>query len=201
MNKQLIVALLLLSFAWQACYMPNCKEKDYFHCEFPLSGRRYFEAYKEGTFWVYYNRDYSKMDSVYVYNSVVDTRKVREKGGLPECWTSDTHQYKLASRYLRALAAPIQVEIDHNSCKEARFHWFGGTMGFCLVVQDNSLSSCDHRSVEPLASFALRDEPLLLFPDVLLVQNRYWFAPNFGLIQYVSHDGQDTFFIERFNGR
>jgi len=197
-----VIALALAGLS--SCYR-KCKDKDLTFCEMPPTGEKYFKTYKEGSYWIYYNKDSTKKDSVYVsnYKSVIE----REK--MVDCIEWEERTFELHSEYLNKCWSSYNPIFEGRygnfcPCDESRFQLecvstLPEDIRFYISSKMGVDSLFSSRPIKKIGIFFLRGDTNLVYNEVTIYDNRYCFAPEIGLIQYVSYSNQDTFYIHKYH--
>jgi len=171
----------------------GCKE-----CKGPLEYHpllpqmeKYFGVYKPGNYWIYYNQDSTKVDSVYV--SDYSEGKVKDNN---DCVEFDLVSFKLHSEYL-STQAPIKdgiLYVTYSSdykCCVSEVSIISGEVGIFLEAQENVDTLIGGVVIQ---SFQLWDSPEQTYYEVINYHAFVYFAPNVGIVQYISNiDNRDTF--------
>ena len=190
MKKAIILLLTGLSmFIFYAC-LGCC-----FSCgaQFPPKMlEQYFHCFEEGNSWVYTNQDNSKTDSLYLkhidenipidgdcYSSYYRGSKI-----FPSCLSSDTifcdyytYTFRFKSQnwiydfqcHKPTYTLYMQITSDKNKKKE-------------IYMMDKSLVLPDGQT----------------YSDVINCNDRFWIAPNMGIVQFRSYDGEDMFYLRNY---
>ena len=171
----------------------RCRNTAY--CELALVGRNYFDMYKEGAYWIYYNQDSSKVDSVYIINFENRYHKNTKEPCIE--WNDIT--FNLENEYLNH--GNVKVSIGNlGNCEIGSAHFLfseGGGIVYKFRKGDTALT-CPNVECNVMQPFQLRGDPKYTFYEVTVYDSMYWFAPEFGLIQYVSYNKLDTFYLNKF---
>lgn len=198
MKKLTFYLLLIFITTFISCYKCSDSELDY--CKVPPTGEKYFKGYANGSYWIYENQDYSKKDSVYVMDYQKTTKKINKDG----CFKWDEISFELHSQYLFSdIANGIYNSIDENrnaGCGNSIFSISDINSGFRFFSKNgNSELSCLDENCIKLSFYKLRDDPLLTFYEAMVYESKYWISPEVGLIQYISFNNLDTFYISKYH--
>jgi len=198
MKKLTFYLLLIFITTFISCYKCSDSELDY--CKVPPTGEKYFKGYANGSYWIYENQDYSKKDSVYVMDYQKTTKKINKDG----CFKWDEISFKLYSQYLFSDIATGKynsLDDDLNSgCGNSDFSVSYDDKGFGFLSKNSSNElTCFNNNCDKLTFFKLRDDPQLTFYEAMVSNNKYWVSPEVGLIQYVSFNNLDTFYISKYH--
>lgn len=196
--KNLFFYLLFITILLNSCY--KCSDNDLSYCKVPPTGEKYFKAYKNGSYWIYENQDYTKKDSVYV----TDYETITKKRNKAECIKWDEVSFKLHSQYLFSnIATGIYNSLDDNlnpGCGNGDFSVRSDNLGFGFFSKNgNSELTCLDKNCNKLSFFKLRDDPQLTLYEAMVYENRYWISPEVGLVQYISSDNIDTFYVTKYH--
>lgn len=199
MRKYLFIStifyILFFISTCSSCY--ECKKIKY--CPLPPMGEKYFHAYKENSYWIYYNTDTTKVDSVYLF----EYQFRRMTDNTEECYEWDDATFILESNYLSD--EKIEGIYGNNGhCEKSNFFLNNlpnknDPISLDSESNSNFFSSGDLSSqIEQIDTFRLRMDFNFIYLEVINYNDRYWFAPEVGLIQYISYDDQDTFYIHKY---
>ncbi len=199
MKKKYIIlpfTLLFLLFL-SSCFERKCD----CYADYPPNAilETYFSNYRYGSqSWVYVNRDRTKRDSVFLtWNPKESGRGIimDETNCITEYWWStilnskylsnDTIRSSYSSNSLR-----LSTKWDYNF-----WFYFRSEVDMDTLLIFAGDESCP-----------LKTEDLILpigvsYKEVLNIKNRLWFAPNVGLVKYVSfivYNKPDTFYLQKF---
>lgn len=186
-NKVSFLCFLFLLLFIYSCY----KCKDLTKCSLPETGEKYFKNYTNGSIWIYQNKNQSKIDSV----KIKDYQSIRRVNKTDECTEWERREMIINSKYLAL--NNISCLYENPNCDRSYF---------LLQGLDFSISLDSKKGVDTLFSSILGSNIItidsLLLPTgfyyykVVNYNDRLWFAPYVGLIQYVSYDNSDTLFIK-----
>jgi hypothetical protein len=157
----------------------GCSSK--FSCDLPLYGRRYFSAYKAGSYWIYTNKNSTIMDSVFISNFKQELVSNNSK-----CLEYNKSTMTLEGSKL----GKLNVEISNSDACETGFFKLNNLQ---FDVTNTSISGAN---ISVLSAFKFRNYPQLL-PDVVSGNNKYWFVEGNGMFQFVPDNSQDTFYLLR----
>lgn len=192
LNKTRIIfniSLILLVILSQSCF--KCRDLE--TCQIPEIGERYFGNYKPGSYWVYYNQDMTKKDSVYVLNY---TSELRERSMRPECTEYFQVEMNLLNYYLMENHSLV-FSNRGLGCIE-RYYSFSGVSLY--ANNENNITVKGGDSFITLQDFSLPFNSDVIYDEVLLVRESVWFAPKYGIIQYLSFENPaDTFYLHKTN--
>jgi hypothetical protein len=188
MNKKIcffgFIFLLLFSYS---CY--KCKDLTY--CPLPKTGETYFSNYNDSSFWIYQNRNLSKIDSVYIEN--YKSRRIFDK--TVDCVEGERREMIIRSKFLSSNS--ISCLYENPNCDASYFL----LQGFDFSIDISSRDGVDTLYSINTWSNTITIDSLILpsgssFYKVVRYNDRLWFAPHIGLIQYISHDNTDTLFLK-----
>lgn len=175
----------------------SCEEcKDRNQCELPLAGRNYFGAYlQESSVWIYTNQDSSKIDTISISNFQRSKAEDDEN-----CVEWDDVRFTLNSKFISSSAVGVRIS-NSNECERgmARFNFDDQPAEFNF--QDGvsfKMSSNTAGEFSRIDTFQVNNNPELIIAYVYNYENRYWIAPTVGLIQFVTPDQNDTFYVDKF---
>jgi len=194
MKKMIIIQISLIVLL--SNYSCNKRCKDYQHVELANITKEYFGNYKPGAYWIYLNRDSTKRDSVWLDNF----NKYVHEPRIEPCISTDEITFDLHSKYVHSevLNTNIGANTNADPYRNLFIMTYLSQMGFvALSMTDNSDSFYNSFGTFPvLYNYPLwNNEPNQILPKVSKV-NDLVFAPNLGIVQYVSHFGNsinDTF--------
>lgn len=192
MSKNVFFIVLLASaLSLAAC--DKCKE--YTHIGFAKITTEYFGGFKPGAYWIYLNRDSTKKDSIWLDNYNNWTVKDR----LETCIETDEISFDIHCEFLHYKTSP--VSISTNTFGDAETNQFT-TDFIAFNMRDDSMSFYNGFGKYPiLFNYHLwYNVPNQIFPKVISV-NHIVFAPDIGIIQYVSSFGNtlgDTFSLTKY---
>lgn len=172
-----------------------CREVNY--CPPPATAVEYFGAYTEGAYWIYHNHDSTKVDSVYITNYEMK----REGDHTSACIDWDTKTFMLQSDFLSHI--PIESEIGNGGyCDKATLLFrITTTSGICLELDDENtgFGNCGgNKEIELIKEFSLTKEANIKYKNVIIYDNRFWFAPGLGIIKYITQNNIDTFYLHKY---
>lgn len=160
----------------------------------PEAGEKYFGNYIAGTSWIYFNQNKTKRDSIYIS----EYQKHRKYDKLDDCIEWDRSEMKIRSNYLSS--EEISCLYENPNCDRSYFVLQG--LNFSVDIDSkkgiDTLFSTTYSSEIKKINF-MRLPNTLTFNEVVSFHDKLWFAPDFGLIQYVSYNSIDTFYIEKFH--
>ncbi len=145
----------------------------------------YFGMYQEGNWWVYYNEDSTKMDSLFV----TDYEGIME---IPEfgCVQYEWKNYTINAKHLASNDRVLKATIEGSSCCSWRVIWaYQDDGGFSISTREKNnsivLNFFPPRS-EIVDSIEINS---ILYSNVLSIQtsasgDRLYFAQNIGLIRF-----------------
>jgi len=187
MKKIIILTAIIILTLFVSCR--KCKELQF--CPKPETGERYFANYKEGTSWVYVNKDGTKKDSVFITDYTLSLEKNRTDG----CIEWERHEMVVNSQYLSL--NEFSVLYENPNCSESYFGFLGITF-FAKNRTDTLYLLNENIYIETLKSYSLPNN--LEFSNVVKTQNNkssFWFVPTIGLIQYTTFDNSDTLYFQK----
>ena len=182
----IIIFGLLLAFS-------SCKRcKDVKYCEKPETGERYFGMYKPNAYWIYTNKDSSIVDSVYITNFNIE----KHKNELDECFEYDIITYNLNSMFMSS--KPINVYYSNKEdCETSIFESSIRDTGFTIEAKNYSEQLTSDRKIQFIDSLIIQNN--FSYGNVYCINDFIWFAPNYGIIQYITYDNSDTLFLKIFH--
>ena len=189
-SSVLLGLCLLPGLVFVSClgYFP-CSSKD---IERPLEIlERYFHCFDEGNSWVYINQNNNTTDSLYLKHISgyipQDCKSSFYRTSLifPSCLFPDTifcdynsrgffltekYPYKSFSFIAKTSIDTLRMTITDRS----------GIAGNCWIEKNITLPDGQNYS------------------DVINCNDRFWIAPNMGIVQFVSYDGEDMFYLKKY---
>jgi hypothetical protein len=177
--------IFLLFFSY-SCY--KCKDLTY--CPLPETGETYFSSYTDSSFWIYQNRNQSKIDSVYVEN--YKSSRIFDK--TVDCVEGERREMIIRSKFLSSNS--ISCLYENPNCESSYFVM----QGFGYSIDFSARNGVDTLYSINTWSNTITIDSLILptgsrFFNVVMYNGRFWFAPHIGLIQYVSQENNDTLFL------
>ena len=164
----------------------------------------YFGMYQEGNWWVYYNEDSTKMDSLFVTN-YEDEIVQAEFGCEGYVWNN----YAINTTYLTPDNTPLIIKHKGTNCCNWNVSWIHNSNIVGLRVTTNEVSSGNDDVVivplpnhtKELNNIVLNDN---LYNDVLSIimttdGGKGFFAKGVGLVQFEVND--EIFNLKRYNIR
>ena len=190
MKKTIILLLISLSvFILHTCigYLPCGAQWP------PELLERYFHCFDEGNSWVYINQDNSKTDSLYlkcIYENIpIDgdchhDGYVRRSEILPSCLSSDT----ISCQY----NTYTFTFCSQNWIYDFQCHKETNTLYMQIISEKNGKKG-----------IYLLEGSIVLpngqsYSDVINCNDRFWIAPNVGIVQFRSYDGEDMFYLKKY---
>ncbi|MEX0813770.1 MAG: hypothetical protein WD048_16250 [Chitinophagales bacterium] len=180
------------------------------HFTFPEEMEKYFGVFQPGNYWVYYNQDSSKKDSMYI--SDFEEKKVTVNEELPpksDCHSYNEKHFKLHTQYLTRGYNVHEVKYTFYCCDRWTFDTnISGQAPrpFEIIAKKTSNNSyVFNSSMDTISSLTINNTE---FNDVLRYSAKYpfhtqnieslvFFAPNIGIVQYFN--GLDTFKISKYS--
>lgn len=190
MNKKVcFFCFIFLLFFSYSCY----KCKDITYCPLPETGETYFRNYTDSSFWIYQNRNQSKIDCVYVEK--YKSRRIFDK--TVDCVEGERREMIIRSKFLSSNT--ITCLYENPNCESSYFLM----QGFGYSIDLSSQNGVDTLYSNNTWSNTITIDSLILpsgswFYKVVRYNERFWFAPHIGLIQYISHDNNDTLFLKKY---
>lgn len=189
--KKIKISLILLCVIilhLTSCY--KCKKLDFL--EQTETSKIYFGKYQENTIWIYCNKDSTNIDTISIQNYDIQRRKER----FCQCVEYDEFTFNLKNTYLDnwGVSGKIsQLQFNENTCFLLEYPY---NKSFYVVTDLHGLLLNDQQLVH---SFRLKTHPDKLYDSVIVQDNKLWFAPHVGLIQYVNcYDYLDTLYLQKF---
>jgi hypothetical protein len=190
----LVIQVYILLFPSCNGYFP-CREKYY---RFSEVTERYFQYFDEGNSWSYINLDNTKKDSLYVKN-IQSGPIVFER--YCEYW--DYRYMLLFSSFLNSdtvfceyTTSPFSTFSLAGKYPDSLEEW---KYSFYALKNDTlhvAISQTAKSMYETLDNMTLPNGKT--YSDVINCNNRFWIAPNIGIIQFISYDGKDMFYLDKF---
>ncbi|HBF87516.1 MAG TPA: hypothetical protein DDX39_02650 [Bacteroidales bacterium] len=158
----------------------------------PETGEKYFSVFKDGNYWIYYNKNLTKKDSVYISNYENNKGKDRQE----YCREWDEISFTMFSNYIGEKDSANAQYNNNMECEGGRFIISG--IASYLIRMASTYDSDTLISGTTIPIFYLNSDSSLQYKDVVFHNSKYWFAPNVGLIQYVSFENLDTFYLHEY---
>ncbi len=187
--KKLSLYIVLIQVIGFLSGCDRCKDLSY--CHYLPEMDKYFGMYVPGNWWVYYNQDSTKIDSIYVNNF----EETIQKDFLEECIEFPRREFELFSDYISTTAGPLKVfyTIPLN-CSINNF----SSPGLGLYVTMNS-DTDDHPNGEDevfLDSIIINGivyQEVIYFPGS---NANLYLGANKGIIAYINNS--DTFSLIKY---
>jgi len=194
MKNLIVILIVAFIYVFSGCY--KCKNIDY--CPPPDSAVTYFGAYAEGAYWIYYNQDSTKIDSVYI----TDYEMKREGESTVKCISWDAKTFLLNSDFI--IDNSIEVKISNGGYCERNHAIFTFTLPInyriCIATENENVlqDGCGTtHEIKLLEKYQLKNNTII-YENVIQYDDRYWFAEEIGLIKYITHDNFDTFYVHQY---
>lgn len=195
----LYTLLLVLVIITQSCL----KCRDIEKCHLPETGERYFGNYKPGNYWVYYNQDMTKKDSVYV----IDYKVTREKYSKHPCIEFDKIEARLQSDFIfdqNSNSLDFNKKYNYSSsngggCNKRGYLFITNyfkTNIYSSFDIDTLSSSGSYNQIKRVGSLEIISQR---YDNVVLYQDYLWLTPKVGVIQYINENKTDTFYLHETN--
>jgi len=197
---------MLLTISFTGCNK-ECNCYNYF-TPLPLS-EKYFRYYKdENQSWVYVNRQGTKKDSIYLTYDWYDSYNGPEIN-TTTCNISYSWNMILHSKYL--LKDTVSCHYSSGGVKKN-----GGILWWNTNFSLNSryfldyyyritseygieiMEICNSNEYLPYIKQTHIFPNLETYNDVISIEEKLWFAPDVGLVQFVSYNKVDTFYLQKF---
>lgn len=204
-----ICFLIILITILTGCLDNECNCYDDF-TPLPLS-EKYFSNYKdENQSWVFVNQDGTKRDSVFLTPDLYDNGNNGADYSTNLCYIFYSWNMILHSKYLLNDTILSQYSSAGVKKKEVGILWWNTI--FILETRHirkiNWGSVCEYgvdtmqlstkAKISPYRPKTLKLTNDVIYNDVITIDNTLWFAPNVGLIQFVSYNKVDTFHLQKF---
>ena len=186
--KTILWSMFLFLFIFQSCR--RCKNLDF--CEMPKTSQEYFKNYINGTSWIYFSHDSTKRDSVYVDNYLLNIKSDK----LDRCIEWDRQEMSLNSNYLST--EKISCLYENPNCDKSYFILQGLTTSVEIhskIDVDTLFTLSQSSNIKMIDSLVLHNGSK--FFKVERYDNRLWFAPTVGLVQFISFNNIDTFYLHK----
>jgi len=186
--KKYTIFIILFCFI---VFFTSCKRcKDLKYCEKPEIGEKYFGMYKPNAYWIYTNKDSTIIDSVYI----TDYKIEKHKNELDECFEYDIITYDLNSMYISL--KPIDIcYCNSNNCEGSSYNFSIKENGFSIEAKNSSSQLIGN--IQLTDTFVVPNNKT--FNNVFCANNFIWYAPNCGIVQYITYDNSDTLFLKSFH--
>ena len=174
-------------------FLTSCKQcKEIRYCEKPKTGEKYFGMYKPNAYWIYTNKDSTIIDSVYITDYIID----RYKDKLDNCIEFDIITYKLNSMYMSSKTINIYYSMKED-CQTCTYESSIRDTGFTIETNNYSEQLTSDREILFIDTLITQNN--LNYYNVYCINNFIWYAPNYGIIQYITYDNIDTLFLKSFH--
>ncbi|MEX0813773.1 MAG: hypothetical protein WD048_16265 [Chitinophagales bacterium] len=212
MNIKYIIIITLSLFCFtimNSCQKGSCRGKVDEHYTFPDEMEKYFGVFQPDNYWIYYNQDSSKKDSIYISDFEENIRSSNIK---PDCVSWDEKDFVLHSDHLVPNYKAHEVEYTFNCCNRWKINvgMSGSTpMPFQVGWQSISNNNFGYNSDSLDSLFIINSKEInnTVYVEVLsytaqrplpnFFEGTILFAPNIGIIQFSSD--MDTFKISKHN--
>ncbi len=204
MLKQSILITSTILLLYWGCSPDGCPRKV---PSYPLLPQmeRYFGNYKPDNYWIYLNQDSTKRDSVFVSNYYYTKSK-----NLLLCIELESKEFTLVSQYLSAQKNLDVRYLPHNGYSINNFEITSKAIDFAIFIEGkkevDSLAipgGVTGLSINRAYNFTLPYNPQLVLPEVTIVHRpnagRVVFAPDVGIVQYITNYYQDTFTLVKYH--
>ncbi len=178
----------MFSVSFTSCY--HCKNLDY--CPMPEATEKYFSVFNEDNYWIYYNKDLTKKDSVYISNYEI----TREKDGMEFCIEWDNLRFHLNSSFMYDGDYLIGTFTGNTMGNGGVFRIKNYTEG--VIVEINSANDVDTLLNQEILSGFWNYDSTFEYSKTIKYNDKYWFTPNIGIVQYVSKNSLDTFYLHEY---
>ncbi len=159
---------------------------------------KYFGNYKLGAYWIYYNRDSTKKDSIWA-----ESFKTIHTGDAQfSCQEGDEIQFYLRNEHLEP-THKLQINIKFNGQDLSRTIFEalgtnGGLFTFFYATANGTKFLFNNEELPMVNSYNIwHSDTNYTFNEVAQVGNLF-FAPNIGLIQFIPTNSTDTFSLTKF---
>ncbi len=204
MIKQSILITSTILLLYWGCSPDGCPRKV---PSYPLLPQmeRYFGNYKLDNYWIYLNQDSTKRDSIFVSNYYYS----KDKNSIL-CIELEYKSFMLESQYLSAeKKLDVEYYADKGCCVN-EFDITSKAIDFALFIEGkkevDSLAipgGVTALSINRAYNFTLPYNPQLVLPEVTIVHRpnagRVVFAPDIGIVQYITNYYQDTFTLVKYH--
>jgi len=154
---------------------------------------KYFGVYKPGNYWIYYNQDSSKNDSIYISDY-----EESQWSDMTICQKWDYRSYSINSEYLSADKILNTEYSSEGKCCITRVTITSSDRVVYLRAEEDTITSDDVIGIN-IKIITLHLWPNL--PDTLHEVVEYndatnrliYIAPELGIVRFVAYDIQDTF--------
>lgn len=193
MKNFIFIIAIAFFYVFNGCY--KCKNIEY--CPLPASALEYFGAYTEGAYWIYFNHDSTKTDSVYI----TDFEMKREGYNTGPCMEWDAKTFLLQSEFLSHKTIEAKTTIGDDCDKSHTTFLIRESYRVCIandkemVLLDGCGTTQDIKLIE---TYHLDNGTNKSYNNVIQCDSRFWFAPEVGLIKYLSYDNIDTFYLNQY---
>jgi hypothetical protein len=169
----------------------------------PTILEEYFGMYQEGNWWVYYNEDSTKIDSLFV--SDYEDEVVQAEF---ECEQSTWSNYHINSTYLAPNNTPLVVRHKGYNCCNWNISWMSESNTTGLRVTTNTSANNENTIIVPLPNHTEQIDSILLdnkiYYDVLSIiitidEKKGYFVKGIGLVQFEINN--EIFNLKRYNIR
>lgn len=189
--KKLSLYIVLIQVIGFLSGCDRCKDLSY--CHYLPEIDKYFGMYVPGNWWVYYNQDSTKIDSIYVINF----EETIQKDFLEECSEFPQREFELFSNYISTTAEPVKGLYLVNANCSTNYLSFK-TLGWFLGVSMNSdiddhPISQDEVILDSIIINGIVYQEVIYFPGS---NANLYLGANKGIIAYINNS--DTFSLIKY---
>lgn len=176
----------------------------------PLS-EKYFKYYRdEKQSWVYINQDGTKKDSIFLTYDWNNPQK-GQSVDVTSCNIFYTWKTILHSNFILKDTVLCEYSSAGVKRKDIGVLWWNTFFIFQTRSNSDQYWGCiskygvdtmqigAHNKIFPYKPETLKLPNNLVYNDVISIENKLWFAPDVGLVQFVSYNKVDTFYLQKFN--
>ncbi len=192
--EKFVLYIALIIFSWFLSGCGKCKDLTYYG--YLPQMEKYFGMYVPDNWWVYYNQDSTKKDSIYV----TDFKETIDTDTKDNCIEYPTRDFILNTDFLVDTNSPISGTFNNNSSCCINYFSVGNHDGGITAIMDSNFDSFP-RSNTPIPETFISNLHIngMNFSEVILFENgsvKIYFAPFIGIVQYLNLP--DTFFIDKY---
>ncbi len=189
--QKLVFYILSILLCW---YLSGCgKCKDLTYCGYLPVMETYVGMYLPGNWWVYYNQDSSKKDSIYI----TDFEEQILRDNMELCVEFPIRRFTLHTDYLFYTSLALSGFYS-NSSKCCHNYFSLSTSGYLFAMQLDCTDSFPKGNNEIF--YDSIEINTAIYKDVIFFDNlsaKLFFAPGMGIVQFINLS--DTFALVKFH--
>ena len=205
MYYKVILSTIGLLFLFVGCHDKICHQKKMpFYPLLPIM-EKYFGNYKPDNYWIYLNQDSTKRDSIFVSNFEYE----RMKEPVTLCLELESKIFNLESSYLSAEKKLDVAYTPKGSCCINSFNITSKAIDFAVYIEGREAvdslmipAGVSGLSINRVYNYILKHNAQLPLSEVTIVhrpKGEVVFAPNLGIVQYLTNYYQDTFTLVKYH--